>query len=60
MDDEIKCPYCGYAFDATETADHVTYHGDVTWDADCPSCDADLTVEEHVVRTWTVALKAEE
>ena len=60
MNDEIKCPVCGYVFQIDEEDDHITYHGDVTREADCLSCGAVLTVAEHVVRTWTVALKPDE
>jgi len=50
------CPKCGYEFDE-ECSDFVSYWGDETVTADCPQCDAKLSVDEHLQRTWTVRVR---
>lgn len=55
-DSVIRCPNCGYLFDETERADHITYAGKdgPKWDA-CPKCGLALLVTEKVVRTWATS-----
>jgi C4-type Zn-finger protein len=54
----ITCPACGYEFDAEDMENHITYHGEEgSQEQECPNCQAELVIEEEVVRTFTVILK---
>ncbi len=54
----ICCLVCGCTWDQESLAAHITYHGeDGPKDADCPECEAELTVTEYVVRTFEVTAR---
>lgn len=54
------CPKCNYVIDDTEdlgSSDLITYHGeDGTKPLECPACDARLSVQESVCRTYDTIL----
>lgn len=60
---EIICPYCGYScMDGEREYGHVSYHGseDGPTAMDCPNCDLEFDVQEHVQRTWSTLPKVQE
>ena len=57
---EIKCPSCGYVYDFEKRVERTTTWGDgEPMDDECPNCEAELVIEEHVCRTFDVKLKKE-
>lgn len=59
---QIKCPTCGYIYGVGEGMyPFVTYWGDEGPVADqCPGCEIELVITEHVERTWDVKVKTKE
>jgi endogenous inhibitor of DNA gyrase (YacG/DUF329 family) len=54
---EIKCPCCGYTFDSEDRTQYVSYWGeDGPQEAECPSCETSIVIQEHVIRRWSVAV----
>ena len=52
---EVRCPSCGYTFNAEDKEGLVTYWGEVgPQDEECPACEQALRVTEHVERTYDV------
>ena len=56
---EIKCPQCGYTWDSDEEEMHISYYGAYDpKDDHCPDCEAAVVIDETVLRTFEVTLKA--
>ena len=56
----IRCPVCGRTFDTEEQAAYVSYWGESgEQEGECIGCDAELSIEEHVERSYTVSIVRE-
>lgn len=56
---EVKCPKCGYVFDGEDLGSElITYWAEAgPVESECPSCQAELMIEESVERTYEVKVK---
>ena len=57
MRDTVKCPHCGHDVDMTDSdryPRHVSYWGErEPVSEDCPKCEREFYLHEHVTRTWS-------
>jgi hypothetical protein len=55
---EIVCPVCQYQFDMEDQGSFITLHGSEAGPHEdcCPNCDAQLSIEEIVTRSYVIKL----